>query len=307
MNKKHSVVTLGTFDGVHLAHQKMLKKTVALARKNGRVSCAITFSFPPRLFFKPSSEPVLLTTAAEKKWILQSLGIEKILILKFDKKLSKLSAEQFFLQYILKRCNARVVIVGYNFRFGKNQEGTIAVLKNLGKKYKVQILVMPQVKDSGGIPISSGRIREYLKEGNVSDAKALLGRPYWISGRVVKGKKLGHKLGFPTANLKVDALKLLPRGVYIILAQEHKSRPGSAPWKGLANIGSRPTVQRGTPKIIPEAHFFNCDKNLYGKTLDLFLIAYLRSEKKFSSLPMLKHALEKDKIKAMEYLNQRKI
>ncbi len=289
---------IGTFDGVHRAHQKMAAKTLRLAKKMGADAGALSFAFPPRLYFFPSTEPGLLSTVEEKKWLLKKQGLKKISILNFNARLAKLSAEQFFKRYIVQTMRAHAVVVGYNFRFGRNQEGTIPVLRALGKKYSVKILVVPQIKDEHAEPISSGRVRSYLKESQLDQANRLLGYPYRIQGPVMTGQKLGRKLGFATANLKVAAEKILPRGVFVVEAQVEKS---SEILRGVCNIGLRPSVAlKG--RLTVEAHFFDFDKNLYDKKLTIFLITHLRPEKKFASLPALVHQLRKDKIKAQEFL-----
>ncbi|MBI3012443.1 MAG: riboflavin biosynthesis protein RibF, partial [Elusimicrobia bacterium] len=299
MIQKKCVVTIGTFDGVHRGHRSVLEKTRELARDWRARPAVITFKKPPRLFFSPIHEDYLLSTIQEKINQIKSCGIEEVLALDFNDRLAKMTAEEFFFFFFLRRAHAAGIVVGYDFRFGKGRQGDADFLKQLGQKYSIPVTVLPPLQ-ANRIPISSGRIRNYLREGNCSLANRLLGYPYRVTGKVVRGLSLGKKLGFPTANLKVEPLKILPPGVFVVRASILGGKR-STPVYGLANCGTRPTIQERIPlqKLSLEAHLFQCNENLYGKELNVEFLQRLRSEKKFTTLSQLQRQLEKDKKAAL--------
>ena len=285
---KGSVLTIGSFDGVHLGHRKIFHEVVRRAKRLGLTPAALTFALPPRLFFFPSNEPALLSTLREKIELMKACGIKKIHVLKFDAALARVSARDFFDKYILGLCNAKEVVVGYNFGFGRNREGDSRFLEESGRRNNIGIYILPPVVN-GSVPASSGRIRQALREGNLARANSLLGVSYTLTGKVVMGRKLGRKLGFPTANLKLSPEKIVPLGVFAVRA----TLPGGRELKGMANYGRTRTF---------EVHLFGFSGNLYGKTLQVRLIRKIRDEKAFTSLHDLSHQLEKDGIKARKML-----
>lgn len=294
-----SVLTLGTFDGVHRGHRKLFNDVVKRARLLGLTPAAITFTVPPRLFFFPSPEASLLTTIDEKKQLLKECGIEKIYVLKFDARLARMSAKTFFGKYIAGLGFAREVIVGYNFGFGKNREGDTRFLETAGRKAGIGVKILPPIV-AGAVPVSSGRIREALKQGSLEQANSLLGAPYSVTGRVMKGRNLGQKLGFPTANLETARDKIVPLGVFAVKAEIEGERKT---WDGMANSGFRPTIEGGiSKKLFLEVHLFDFSGNLYGKTLKIRLLHKLRNEKVFDSLAELTHQLKKDRCRAKNLL-----
>ncbi len=295
---KNSILTIGTFDGVHLGHRKIIRDVVDRAKKTGCESAAITFSVPPRLYFFPSNEPALLTTVTEKKELLKSCGIDKVHVLDFDENLARLSAADFFKKFVIKKCRAQEIIVGYNFGFGHNREGDARFLEKAGAENGIRVKIFPAVV-SKSVPISSGRIRDALKEGNLKLANSLLGEPYRVSGKVVHGQHLGSRLGFPTANLDIDKNKIVPLGVYAVQA----GLTGKKIYKGMANVGFRPTVTGSGLKVKSvEIHLFNFSGNLYGKTLRVRFIAKIREERAFPSLDELRGQLKKDRMNAQARL-----
>ena len=242
----NSVLTLGTFDGVHRGHQRILRKVVERARALRARSVALAFGMPPKLGHTPTAHPFLLTTLADKEQILRRLGIRDVQILVFDKKTASTPPETFFTRRILKRCGAREMVVGPRVAFGRNRAGRLPVLKGFGKRYGVRIHVVGGVQ-VGGRPISSSGIRDLLYRGDVERAGRQLGYPYSLAGKVVHGSRRGHKLGYPTANIAVDTHKILPPGVFWV-----KVLPAQRPIPlnrsdlrtaidGLCNVGTRPT------------------------------------------------------------------
>lgn len=296
-----SVLTLGTFDGVHRGHREIFRSVLRRARLLRLLPAALTFTVPPRLFFFPSPEASLLTSVAEKKELLKECGIERIWVLKFDSRLAHMSAEAFFRKYIAGLARAREVIVGYNFGFGKNREGDARFLEEAGRRFGIGVRILPPVV-AGAVPVSSGRIREALREGALERANALLGAPYAVTGRVVRGRKLGQKLGFPTANLETVPEKIVPVGVFAVQAVLPGGRRVLG---GMANSGFRPTVDGvGSKRHSLEVHIFGFSGNLYGKTLKIRLVRKLRDEKAFGSLADLTRQLDNDRVRAKKILDE---
>lgn len=290
---KGSVLTIGTFDGLHRGHQQIVKKACALAGQKKVRSVAITFDIPPRLFFFPSSEPALLTTVDEKRFLLEKYGIEDVEVLHFDSNLAKISAADFFDRFILGKYRAQHLVVGYNFGFGRNREGDTLFLEKICRKHSIPLTVVPAFCDAN-VPISSGRIRDVLRNSDLDEANRLLGYSYFVTGKVVRGDGLGKKIGFPTANLSVAAEKIIPSGVFAVRVTI-KRKGSTTLLAGMCNIGFRPTVSAGKNKVV-EAHLFDFSRSLYGAELRVDLIQKIRDEKKFTSLDKLKQQLQKDKI-----------
>jgi riboflavin kinase/FMN adenylyltransferase len=302
----NSVITIGTFDGVHQGHQAIIRETCRLAQQRNRIPTAITFPYPPRLFFNPSPEPYLLTDILEKQTLLKSFGIQKVMVFDFNRNFSKLSPESFFKKIILGQCRASAVVVGYDFRFGSERSGDIHLLKKMGEKHSIQVTVIPPLQDRKKVPISSGRIRGHLQRGELKQASALLGHPYFLIGKVVGGAGLGKTLGFPTANLQIHPFKIAPEGVFAVRAEVLKKTGSNfsvvKKLKGMCNIGFRPTLHASVKTKTIEVHLFHFSGSLYGKTLKIEFIRKLRSEMKFKSLPALKKQLIKDKVQSMKLL-----
>lgn len=322
-----SVLTVGTFDGVHRGHQLIIQKSCQLAAAKNLTPAALTFNIPPRLFFFPSSEPALLTTLEEKIALLKSFGIKKVIVLKFNDRLANVSAKKFFENFIRKRAHARTVVVGYNFGFGHNREGNTGLLKAMGQSSSVQISIVPPFCHKK-VPVSSGRIRDYLKEGQLQEANIFLGYPYFLIGSVVRGDGLGKTIGFPTANISITPEKIVPEGVFavrvsILNMYNQKSNGSSADgtngilgkrfrskdcFFGMANVGYRPTMKNKTArhKRSVEVHLFNFSGSLYEKKLKVEFLMRLRSEIAFKSVEDLKSQLAKDKRLTQLYLKNAK-
>src|SRR5258708_5672090 len=295
----NSVITLGTFDGVHRGHQRIVKKVIERARSRGARSVVLAFGMPPKLGHRPAAQPVLLTTLQDKLQILKRLGIVETQVLVFDKKIASTPPETFFTQRLLKRCGAREMIVGPRVAFGKNRAGRLPLLKQLGRQYGVRVHVVGGVK-TGGRPVSSSGIRELLYQGDVETANRQLGYPYSVSGTVIHGSHRGRSLGYPTANISVDGLKILPPGVFWVkvMAADRPVPLTSSDLRsaidGLCNVGTRPTFTPQAKKLICEVFLFKKPSRLYGKHLRVVFMRRIRSEKRFKSSEELKRRIPTD-------------
>ncbi|MDD5382446.1 MAG: bifunctional riboflavin kinase/FAD synthetase [Candidatus Margulisbacteria bacterium] len=280
---KGCVAALGTFDGVHLGHQKVIKSAVNYANKSGAASLVITFDPHPQQQIVPERGLKLLTTLKEREELFCGLGVDGVVVFRFNKKLQDLSYEKFIRKYLVDRLGVRKVFVGFDYAFGKGRLGDVSLLRRLGRKYGFEVGVIPPVV-AGLRPIKSSRIRELVSRGEFARAVKLLGHPYQISGRVVKGSGRGAGLGFPTANLKLDRHKLIPaHGVYAGLVGSKKCA---------VNIGARPTF--GAEQTRVEVHVLGAKQNLRGKPLKIVLTARLREEKQFADVAELKEQIRRD-------------
>jgi len=286
----NAVVTIGLFDGVHLGHVKILDRLKKIAQNEQGETLAITFNPHPRLVLnKENAQIKLLNSLPEKIKLLEKNGLNHLLIIPFTEKFAELSPDEFIGRILIEKIHPSHVVVGYNHTFGKNAGGDFIDLRNFAieKKFKVEEVAAQKL---GKTSISSSKIRLLLEKGEIEEANAMLGYPYFISGKVVRGKQLGKRLGFPTANIEPeDRNKLIPaRGVYAC----HVERQGKI-YKGMANIGNRPTVNGSSLTI--EANIFDFDDDIYNETINIHLIARIRDEKKFDNLDLLKKQLSEDR------------
>ncbi|MFC1571062.1 bifunctional riboflavin kinase/FAD synthetase [Candidatus Margulisiibacteriota bacterium] len=280
---KGCVVALGTFDGVHLGHQKVIKAAVQYAKKIKVASLAITIDPHPQQLIVPERGLKLLTTLQEREDLFCRLGVDGVVVTRFNKRMQNLSYEAFVKKYLVGKLGIRRVFVGFDYAFGKGRKGDVSQLKKLGQKYKFAVSVVPAVK-AAGQAVKSRVIRELVSQGNFSRALRLLGHSYQITGKVGRGEGRGRGLGFPTANLKTDPHKLIPaHGVYAGRAGKRKC---------LVNIGARPTF--GAGQAVVEVHILNFHKNIRGKTLKVDLMKRLRTERQFSDVEALKQQIFKD-------------
>lgn len=280
---KGSVVALGTFDGVHRGHQKIIRSTVKYAKKIGVASLAITFDPHPQQLIVPERGLKLLTTLPEREELFCQLGIDGVVVIKFNKRLQKLSYEDFVREYLVGKLGVRRVFVGFDYAFGRGRKGDVSHLKKLGKKYGFEVSVIPLVS-ANHQPIKSRRIREFIGRGEFYKALRLLGHPYQITGKVIAGAGRGQAMGFPTANLAIDPHKLIPaHGVYAGKVDRKKC---------VVNIGARPTF--GADRTVVEVHILNFHRNIRGKILKVDLTKRLREEMQFSDVEELKKQIEKD-------------
>lgn len=293
----YSVVTIGTFDGVHQGHQAILERIVSVAnRKNGK-SILITFWPHPRFVLnKDPNKLKLLTTFEEKCDLIANIGVDYLLKIPFTPEFSNLSARAFVEKILVERVGTKELFIGYDHHFGNNREGNLDFLLRVCDEYGFSVNEISK-QEIDHVGVSSTKIREALLKGQVDLANALLGRSYSIQGTIIHGDKKGRKINFPTANIEVDEdYKLLPSdGVYAVRAKHNSDL-----YDGMLNIGFKPTV--GGNKRTVEVHLFNFEGNIYGEKLEIDFVAALRKEMKFEGLSELKEQLEKDKIVAIRAL-----
>ncbi len=288
----HPVVMVGTFDGVHLGHQKLIHRLQDLAKKKDGESVIFTFYPHPRLVLGKKNDPVqLITTLEEKKRILSNLGIDHLVVYPFTKKLSQLSYVDFVEQILIKKLGMKYLLVGYDHRFGHEREGQYEDLKKLSKAFHFEI-EQQSVLRINSINISSTKIRKAISQGNIEKANAYLGYAFFVNGQVIHGKKIGRKIGFPTANFICrEHHKLIPQsGVYAILASVNGKQ-----YRGMCNIGVRPTVNSNSRKTSMEAHLFEFNQDIYGNDICIWFLQKIRNEKSFNSIEELRCQLEKDR------------
>jgi riboflavin kinase / FMN adenylyltransferase len=284
-----AVVTSGTFDGVHLGHQKILSRLKDIANTRGGESVIITFFPHPRMvLFNDSQNLKLLNTISEKIQLLEQFGIDHLVIIPFTREFSEIDSNSFIQNILIDKIGAKVLVIGYDHRFGKNREGSFTYLQENASKYGFEVIEIPR-HDIENLGISSSKIRQAIQEGNVEQATILLGGYYSLEGKVMKGKQLGRTIGFPTANIYVvEDYKLIPAdGVYAVFITYN-----SQILKGVLNIGKRPTIE-GKDRTI-EVHIFDFDKEIYGENLSIQFVKKIRDEQKFDSLDSLKAQIIRD-------------
>ncbi len=293
----YGVVTSGTFDGVHLGHQKILQRLQEIARKHHGESVVITFWPHPRMILRPTDLSLkLLNTFEEKAELLRHQNIDHLIRIPFTKEFSQLTSQEFITKILVETIGTKKLVIGYDHRFGKNREGSFDQLKLNGPTYGFDVEEISQ-QDIDHVAVSSSKIRKALEVGDLETATHFLGRPYSLSGRIIKGDKLGRVLGFPTANIDPDTHdKLVPvEGIYAVKVLHEKDEYG-----GMLYIGTRPTVD-GTRRSI-EVNIFGFDKEIYGESLTIFFYKLIRSDSKFSDLESLKQQLYLDKVEALKVL-----
>ncbi|MBS1774057.1 MAG: bifunctional riboflavin kinase/FAD synthetase [Bacteroidetes bacterium] len=295
---KNAVVTIGTFDGVHLGHKVILNEAVKYANKTGGESILLTFEPHPRKLLFPDKSIQIITPLEQKLELITAAGIQHVIVVPFNKAFSELTAEAYIKDFLVSQVKAKTIIIGYDHRFGNDRQGDINLLKQYATYYHYNIQEIPaQLIDDAAV--SSTKIRKALSEGNITDANTMLGREYSFIGNVVHGTQLGRTIGYPTANMKPIAdEQLIPaEGVYAIKAKWNKQE-----LKGMLNIGYRPTVTNEM-RLKIEANLFDFNENIYNQTLEIIFIERLRNEEKFPSIDALKEQLAKDKENAMQILN----
>ncbi|MGB2013544.1 MAG: bifunctional riboflavin kinase/FAD synthetase [Flavobacteriaceae bacterium] len=295
---KNSVVTIGTFDGVHVGHQKIINRLVHIAEANKLQALVLTFFPHPRMVVQKDSSIKLINTIDEKAAQLQQLGVDHLVLKEFTKTFSRLSALEYVRDVLVNKLKVKHIIVGYDHHFGRNRTATIEDLIEFGKFYGFEVTQI-DAQEVGDVAVSSTKIRAALREGNMRVANDFLGYNFMLTGTVVKGKGLGANLSFPTANIFIEEpYKLIPKqGVYLV-----QSKIENQLVYGMMNIGKNPTVSQDNKTHI-EVHFFNLDANLYSKTLKIELLEHLRSEIKFPNIEALKVQLEKDKALAQQRID----
>lgn len=292
---KGAVAAIGNFDGVHRGHQQLLAETAVFARSLDHPAGAVVFDPHPRRYFRPGDPPFLLTTPKQRERLLRDNGAGQVMTLTFDASLAALTPEQFVRDVLKQKLGLAGVVTGTDFRFGKGRSGDAAGLKRLCKEAGLAALLVSPKPEADGEKIGSSAIRAALQAGDARAAASMLGRPWGVEGAVLPGQKLGRTLGFPTANMILGDLIEPRRGVYAVRAsadgREHK---------GVANFGRRPTVGADAPLL--ETHLFDYAGDLYGKTMEVRFIDFIRDEKKFDGLDALKAQIAADSDKARKLL-----
>lgn len=293
---KKAIVTTGTFDGVHLGHQAILNHLTKLSKNCGGESVLISFFPHPRITLQKDTNLKLLNTINEKIALLKKTGIDHLLIIPFTKEFSRISSTEFIRDILINKIGTKKLVVGYDHQFGRNREGEYKNLSELSHIYDFDIEKIP-ARNIDNISVSSTKIRKALNNGDVKIANEYLGSPYQISGTVCQGNKLGAKIGFPTANIATgDVYKLIPKdGVYAVYVYVNNHS-----YKGMLNIGKRPTVYGNTKTI--EVHIIDFSDNIYNSDIKILFIKRIRDEKKFESIDTLKNQLHKDKKNVLDIL-----
>ena len=289
-------VTIGTFDGVHFGHQKIIEKLVLEAKKANRKSVLLTFFPHPRMVLQKDNSLELINTIEERAELLKKTGLDYLIIHPFSKEFSRMTALEFVRDILVNQLNISKLIIGYDHHFGKNREGNIVQLTEYSHLYDFIVEEIP-AQDIDEVSVSSTKVRKALAEGNLKTANNYLGYNFMLTGNVVNGKKLGGKIGFPTANIDIkESYKLIPKtGVYVI-----KSEINNNTVFGMMNIGNRPTVN-GSHQTI-EVHYFDFNQDLYNQTLTIELLYFLRDEQKFGSINALIQQIKKDEQTSRDYI-----
>lgn len=291
---KAPVVTLGNFDGLHLGHQRILKKVSERARALGRPSLVYTFEPHPMKVVSPKKSPPLIVDLPDKVRLIGAFGIDYLFLASFTEEFAARHPREFVEEELVRGASANEVWVGHDYAFGKGKRGTVEYLKGLGDAFGFSVFVIPAHRKKGHI-VSSSRVRELIKGGEVRGAAELLGRPYSIKGKVVSGKDLGRKIGFPTANLRVTSELVPKRGVYAAFVTLNNK-----PHRAVVNIGTAPTIgggggsKKGGKKTSVEAHILDFDRKIYGRKMEIAFVRRLRDEVRFPSENELKKQIARD-------------
>ena len=293
---KPTVVTIGTFDGVHAGHQKIIKRLVDSAQANNLESVILTFFPHPRMVLQKESGIKLINSIEERTNILKQTGVDHLVIHPFTMQFSRITAREFVKEILVEKLRAKKVIIGYDHRFGRNRTANINDLKKFGEEFDFEVEEITR-QDIEEVAVSSTKIRTALEEGRVEKANNYLRHPFSLEGEVVKGRGLGKEFNYPTANINIaEAYKLIPRnGVYVV-----RSKIEGETYFGMMSIGTNPTVG-GRSRTI-ESFFFKLDKDLYGKRLKIDLLIRIRDEKKFNSVEELKRAMKQDEAFSKQYI-----
>ena len=297
-SEKESILTIGTFDGVHIGHNKILKRLIQDSKKNNLSSLVMTFFPHPRMILNKSHDIKMIDTISEKINLLEKTGLDNLIIHPFDNNFSKIRAKEFVEEILVKKLKIKEIIIGYDHKFGKDREASVEDLKKFGKDYMFTVKEIP-AQEIDSIAISSTKIRDAILNGEIEKCNKFLGRNFILTGKVVYGDGLGKKIDFPTANIEIkETYKIIPKnGVYLV-----KTKINSNTYFGMMNIGIRPTVG-GTNKSL-EIHFFNFKDNIYGKNVSIEIIKKIRDEEKFSSIDQLKIQLKKDEQFCLKLINK---
>jgi riboflavin kinase / FMN adenylyltransferase len=295
---KGSVVAMGNFDGVHLGHRAVIAAALEMGRIHGRPALAVTFEPHPRLFFSPNSPQFRLSDESAKLRLLAGTGLAGAVIMTFDKARAGTTAQDFIHHDLIERIGISGIAVGYDFHFGKGRVGSPSLLVSEAPRLGIEVDVQPHV-DIDERPVSSSAIRMALAEGQIADATAMLGGPWFITGEVVHGEKRGRDLGYPTANIRLDKNCGLKHGIYAVRVARGKGRE-QVLIDGVASFGRRPTFDNGAPLL--EIFLFDFKDTLYGEVMDVAFIGYIREELKFDSVEELVRQMDDDSARARSAL-----
>ena len=291
-----AVVAIGNFDGVHRGHRAVIGAALSRARSLNRKAAALTFSPHPRLFLRPQDTLFQLSSERSKMRLLATTGLSGGFIMSFDAALAATSKDDFIEKILVGRCGIGGAAIGFDFHFGKNREGTPEYLKERGADLGFAVDIVAPLEDEGR-PVSSGSVRAALSKGRVVEATELLGAPWFVSGDVIHGEKRGRELGFPTANLRLDPSCGLKHGIYAVRVAIDDMR-----YDGVASFGVRPTFDNGAPLL--EVYLFDFDGDLYGQTIDVAFIGWIRQEQKFDGIEPLKRQMANDVTQAKNALKR---
>ncbi|RZL38183.1 MAG: bifunctional riboflavin kinase/FAD synthetase [Pedobacter sp.] len=304
----NAIVTIGTFDGVHFGHQKIVKRLCELAKAKGGETVILTFFPHPRMIIDPENQDLkLINTVNEKAKILESLGVDHLIITPFTRDFSNLSAGEYIKNILIETIGTKHIIVGYDHRFGKDRKGGMAELVDFSETYNYTIEEIPE-QDINDVAVSSTKIRKALLDGDVALAATYLGYNFSITGPVIKGDKIGRTIGFPTANIFVEeTYKLIPSdGIYAVTVEMQEKSANessqSVSYKGMAYIGQRPTINGMTRNI--EVNIFDFDREIYGQNIKMNFLKFLRHDVKFNGLAELTTQLHQDKLDALAFFEQ---
>jgi len=294
-----TILTLGTFDGVHKGHQKILKKLNSEANKAKLKSIVLTFFPHPRIVLNPRSNLKLINTIKERSELLEKSGIDFLITHPFDKTFSELSPEKFVKNILVDKLKIKKILIGYDHKFGKNRTAGIEDLKKFGLKYDFDVIEI-SAKEQNKVTISSTKIRKSIENGDFNKAKSFLGYHFNIEGLVIKGNAIGRTIGFPTANLDIsEDYKLIPkRGVYLIFSLIENKKVF-----GMMNIGIKPTLNNDRETI--EVNFFDWEKDLYTKLIKVYVLDFIRDEQKFTSLIKLEEQIKLDKKTCLKLIDEK--
>jgi riboflavin kinase / FMN adenylyltransferase len=285
-----AVVAMGNFDGVHLGHRAVIAAALEMGRKHGRPVMALTFEPHPRRFFSPSTPQFRLSDETAKLRLLAGTGLDGAVIMTFDKQRAGTTAQDFIHRDLIERLGISGIAVGYDFHFGKGRVGSPTLLVNEAASLGIDVDVQPHV-DIDERPVSSSAIRMALAEGQIADATAMLGGPWFVTGNVIHGEKRGRELGYPTANIRLDENCGLKHGIYAVRVGRRGQR-----FDGVASFGRRPTFDNGAPLL--EIFLFDFKGDLYGESLDVAFVGFIRDELKFSSIEALVRQMDDDSARA---------
>ncbi|TAI47220.1 bifunctional riboflavin kinase/FAD synthetase [Flagellimonas allohymeniacidonis] len=293
-----TAVTIGTFDGVHIGHRRILERLINDAKTAGLKSTVLTFFPHPRMVLQKDTDIKLLNTLDEKKQIMEGLGLDYLIVHPFTKAFSRLSATEFVRDILVNSLKTKKIVIGYDHRFGRNRNANIQDLMTFGNTLDFEVEEIP-VQEIDDVSVSSTKIRNALHEGDIETANNYLNYPYMLTGAIKKGRGLGKQFGFPTANLHIEeSYKLIPKnGVYVI-----KGILGAKEHHGMMNIGYNPTVSGGKKSI--EIHFFDYDGDLYDQKIQVRLLHRIRDEHKFDSVQDLQNQLKKDRQQSLQLISK---